>query len=67
MIFQSVKIADLVKITVENIKDSLFNEGDVVKVIEINEWDVVVQSLSDENIKTTIHFHEFLEMWRFEE
>lgn len=67
LILQTVKISDLVKITVNNIKDSLFKEGDVVKVVEVNEWDIVVQSLTNENVKATIQFHDFLEMWRYQE
>lgn len=67
LIYQSVKVSDLVKITVNNIKDSLFKEGDTVKVVEVNEWNVVVQSLSNENVKATIQFYDFLEMWRYQE
>jgi len=64
---QSVKVNDLVKITVQNIKDSVFVAGDIVRVIQVNEWDIVVQSSQDQILKATIQYHEFLEMWRFED
>ena len=67
IIHQSVKVNDLLKITVLNIKGSVFVAGDTVKVIEANEWDVIVESPTDSTVKATIQYHEFLEMWRYED
>jgi hypothetical protein len=67
LLHQSVQVSDLVKITVQNIKESIFTIGDIVRVIEVNEWDIIVESLTDLNIKATIQYHDFLEMWRFED
>ena len=64
---QSVKVNDLVKITVLNIKDTAFTAGDTVKVIEVNEWDIVVEATNDAALRATIQYHEFLEIWRYED
>ena len=67
IINQYVKQGDFVKITVLNIKDSSFTAGDIVKVAEVNEWDINVEAVNDPTLNATIQYHEFLEMWRFEE
>jgi len=67
IINQYVKVGDLVKITVLNIKESSFTAGDIVKVVEVNEWDINVEGINDPSLRATIQYHEFLEMWRFDE
>lgn len=66
MIYAQVAIGETVKVTVKNIKGSIFKLGEFVKITEINEWDVVAQSLTNLEHTTVLQFNEFLPAWRFD-
>jgi hypothetical protein len=65
LIYPQFAQGEQVRITVKNIKESIFGLGETVTIVKVNEWEVVAISL-DGKRKTSLQFHEFLPLWRWD-
>lgn len=64
LIYRHAKVGDIVRISVDNIKNNLFALHEDVRITEVQEWVVIAEALNDPLKKAEVRFGEFLEAWR---
>lgn len=63
-IYSHAAVGDIVEVTQDNVKGKELEAGEKVKVVEVKEWSVLVESEERPGKTVELKFGEFLENWR---